>query len=170
MLRSLFKPVIFICLVSVFPVQLNAQQTSDIVAGWVEYAKVYPHNIFIKAKLDTGAKTSSINADNMAFYEVDGRRYVHFSLVNFDNQSASFEYPVLRTATIKRHFGNQQKRPVIQMQICLGNKTKAVEVTLVDRTGFNYQLLLGRNFLANDILVNSASKYLLKRGCTTAGN
>lgn len=158
------------CLLCVFPVQLHAKQTTDIVAGWVEYAKIYPHNISIKAKLDTGAKTSSINAGNMEFHEIDGRKYVRFSLVNFDNQSASFEFPVIRTATIKRHFGNQQKRPVIQLSICLGNKTKTVEVTLVDRTGFNYQLLLGRNFLANDILVNSANKYLLKHGCSSPGD
>jgi hypothetical protein len=165
--KSLFKPVMVMCLVFLLFFQVHAKETAPVVAGWVEYAKVLPHSILIKAKLDTGAKTSSINADNMRFYEVDNKTYVRFGLENFERESGVFRYPVIRTAIIKRHFGNQQKRPVIEMTLCLGNITKTAEVTLVDRTGFNYQLLLGRNFLANDLLVNSARTYLLKQGCSS---
>ncbi|NNJ91494.1 MAG: hypothetical protein HKP55_07460 [Gammaproteobacteria bacterium] len=165
--KRLFKPVTALCLVFFLFFQAHAQQTAPVVAGWVEYAKVFPNNILIKAKLDTGAKTTSINAENMQFYEIDNKQHVRFRLINFDNDAGLFDYPVIRTAKIKRHFGNQQKRPVIQMTLCLGNRKQTVEVTLVDRTGFNYQLLLGRNFLKNNILVNSAKTYLLKDGCSS---
>ena len=53
-----------------------------ITAGWVERAVVYPDGVELHAKLDTGAKTSSINAPDPVFYQQDGRQWVRLELVN----------------------------------------------------------------------------------------
>lgn len=117
------------------------------------------------AKLDTGAKTTSINAINPEFFVRDGQRWSRFSITSKDNKSVTIEAPVVREATIKRHFDQQQVRPVIMLEICIGNVRKREEVNLVDRSKLNYQLLIGRNFLNGDLLIDSASTYLLTPDC-----
>jgi len=58
-----------------------------------------------------------------------------------------------------------QERPVITIGVCLGNLFQETEVTLFDRTGFNFALLLGRRFLAGKVLVDSSRKRLLSSNC-----
>jgi hypothetical protein len=133
------------------------------VAGWVERAILFPDGLPVHAKLDTGAKTTSINAVDPVFFTRDGRRWVRFSLTNRQGQTVILEQPVVRVATIKRHFGRTQERPVINLDICIGEVRKTVEVSLVDRTGLNYQLLIGRNFLGSTLLVQSDRTYLFSK-------
>lgn len=135
------------------------------VAGWVERAILFPDGLILHAKLDTGARTSSINAVDPEFFERAGRRWVRFSLTDRDKRTAMLERPVVRTTVIKRHFGRTQERPVINLELCIGPVRKSVEVNLVDRTGLNYQLLIGRNFLAGGLLVQSGRTYLLSPDC-----
>lgn len=131
------------------------------VAGWVERAILFPDGLPVHAKLDTGATTTSINAVDPDFFTRDGRRWVRFSLTSRQGQTMILERPVVRVATIKRHFSRSQERPVIKLEICIGAVRKMVEVNLVDRTGLNYQLLVGRNFLGSSLLVQSDRTYLL---------
>jgi hypothetical protein len=145
------------------PVQ--AQSDSSPVAGWVEKARLPVPGLLLQAKLDTGAQTTSINAVDLQYFELEGQSWVRFSLKDFNDTSAILERPVVRVSTIKRHFDKQQKRPVIHLEICVGPVKKEVEVNLVDRTGLNYQLLIGRNFLANGLLINSARTYQLSPDC-----
>lgn len=146
---------------------MNAQgfASGHATAGWIEKAVLYPDGIVLHAKLDTGAETTSINAVNPEFFERDNRRWARFSLTNRDNESVTIEAKVIRDATIKRHFGKEQIRPVIMLDICIGDVRKKEEVNLVDRSNLKYQLLIGRNFLKGDILINSASTYILSPDC-----
>ncbi len=139
---------------------------ATITAGWIEKAVIYPDSISFHAKLDTGAKTTSINAAKPEFFERDGKRWSKFSITNRDNESVTIEAPVVRDATIKRHFGEQQVRSVIMLDICIGNVRKKEEVNLVDRSNLNYQLLIGRNFLKGSFLIDSGSTYKLSPDCT----
>ncbi len=134
-------------------------------AGWIEKAALLPQNITLHAKLDTGAETSSINAPDPDYFERDGKRWVRFRVTNKDIESVIIEEPIVRQSNIKRHFGEKQTRPVIRLQICVGHILKKVEVNLVDRSGLNYQLLVGRNFLEDAYLVNSGSTYTLSPDC-----
>ena len=142
-----------------------AHDGAKLAAGWVERALLFPGGLAVRAKLDTGAKTSSINAVDEKLYERDGRRWVRFTLTTHKGQTILLERPVVRTATIKRHFGRNQQRPVINLDICIGSVRKTVEVNLVDRTGLNYQLLVGRNFLKDTLLVDPGHTYLLSPDC-----
>lgn len=134
-------------------------------AGWAEKATLFPQGISFNAKLDTGAETTSINAINPEFFERDGKQWTRFKITNKQNKTATIEAPVVREATIKRHFGKQQVRPVIMLDICVGNVRKTVEVNLIDRSRLDYQLLIGRNFLKGSFLIDSGSTYMLSPDC-----
>ena len=138
------------------------------VAGWVENVSLFPGNLKIKAKLDTGAKNSSLNAKYIEDFERDGEKWVRFKLKNWKGRTEKFEARVIRTATIKQHEAESATRPVIRLGICLGNVYKEVEVNLQDRSKFNYQMLIGRSYLRNSILVNSAVTFTVQPECQGA--
>jgi len=160
--RQKIHTATIILLMSLFP-QVNA--SNMVSAGWIEKAILYPGAITLHAKLDTGAKTTSINVPKPAFFEHDDERWVRFTITNKDNRSTTIEKRVIRDAKIKRHFGNQQVRPVVLLDICIGNVRKREEVNLVDRSNLDYQLLVGRNFLKDDLLIDSGSTYILSPDC-----
>lgn len=147
-----------------------AVSTSSLAAdkrhiGWIENATIYPGNLEFKAKIDTGARTSSINARNITEFTRDGEQWVRFDIINRTGQAVQLELPVERQAIIKRHFGKRQKRFVVKMDICLGNVHKTTEVTLVDREGFIYALLIGRSFLKKHFLIDPSEQFTVKPRC-----
>lgn len=141
-----------------------ANESTLPVAGWLEYATL-PSGLKLHAKLDTGAETSSINAVGIEPFTRDDEDWIRFSLTDPKGRKATLERTVVRTATIKRHFGEKQERPVVNLEICVGSVKRYAEVSLVDRTGLNYPLLVGRNFLGGALLVDSGHTYLLPSDC-----
>lgn len=135
-------------------------------AGWIEKAVLYPQGMVLHAKLDTGAKISSLHAPDPEFVTRDGKQWARISVTNRDIETVMIEAPVVRSATIKRHFGDKQSRPVVLLDLCIGNIRKREEVNLVDRTGLNYQLLIGRNFLEGALLIDSGATYRLSPDCS----
>ncbi len=127
------------------------------ITGWVEDVYIYPEVFVIRAKIDTGAENSSLHATRISFYKYQGKRWLRFRLDNRYGETMLITKPVIRTVRIKRHLGEVQERPVIRLGICLSGITKTVDVNVVDRSGFDYQLLLGRSFLQNDFLVDPST-------------
>jgi hypothetical protein len=144
---------------------LPANAGAAVTAGWVEQARLIPSGIDLKAKMDTGAKNSSINAQSLELYQSQGEDYARFTVINKAGESVELTLPIMRFAHIKRHFGKTQQRPVVKLTICIGNLVKTAEVNLVDRAGFNYPLLIGRSFMANEFLIDSASTFVLTPSC-----
>lgn len=128
-------------------------------------ATLIPSGIELKAKLDSGAKTSSINAKEMEFFILEGKEHVRFKVKNKAGETSELTEPVIRQVSIKRHFGKSQKRPVVMLTICLGGIRKEIEVNLVDRAGFNYPLLIGRSALAGDFLIDPGAIRQLQPDC-----
>ena len=148
----------------------TAQDPAKPVAGWAERATLFPQGVIVNAKLDTGAEISSINAAGRKFFTRDGKRWVQFPLTSHNSErTVTIERPVVRVVEIKRFFGLHQDRSVIELELCVGSVRKTVEVSLVDRTGLDYQLLVGRNFLGDDLLVSAGSTYRLAPNCTNTG-
>jgi hypothetical protein len=134
--------------------------------GWLEQVGINSGGLHLVAKLDTGAKTTSLGYDEIAFFQREGRRWVRVSITNKKDKTVVLEKKVIRMVTIKQHIGETpQQRPVIMLGICLKDIYKEVEVDLMDRTGFNYSLLIGRNFLADDFVVDPAKKFTHKPRC-----
>jgi len=135
-------------------------------AGWIEKAVLYPQGIVLHAKLDTGAKTSSLHASDPEYITRDGKEWVRMNVTNRDIETVMIEAPIVRNVKIKRHFGDKQSRPVVLLDLCIGNVRKTEEVNLVDRAGMNYQLLIGRNFLEGALLIDSGETYRLSPDCS----
>ena len=136
------------------------------IVGWVEHVTILPENLKIKAKLDTGARNSSLNAINMAEFKRDEDTYVRFDLTNWKGRTETIEAKVIRIAKIKKHNSAPQLRPVIRIGICLKKIYKEVEVNLVNRSNFKYQMLIGRSFLKGDFVIDSSRTYTVKTDCT----
>lgn len=137
------------------------------IAGYVEKVKIYPGKLLFHAKLDTGARNSSINAENIEEYTNDGEDWVRFDVVNRNKRRITLEMPLVREAKIKRHFGKKQHRPVVKLGICLGSTFKEVDVSLVDRQGFLYEMLIGRSYLKHDFLIDPSKSYTKTPSCKT---
>lgn len=134
--------------------------------GWVEHVTILPENIKVKAKLDTGARNSSLNAVNIAEFKRGEDTYVRFDLTNWKGRTETIEAKVIRIAKIKKHNSKYQLRPVIRIGICLKKTFKEVEVNLVDRRNFIYQMLIGRSFLKGDFVIDSSKTNTVKTDCT----
>lgn len=126
-----------------------------VVLGWVERAMVFPVGLEFRAKLDSGARTSSIHTTRIREFRRNGQRWVDFTIDNGAGATADLELPVARFVRIREHGGSYQRRPVVKMEICVDSVYKQAEVNLVDREGFLYPLLIGRSYLKGDILVDS---------------
>jgi hypothetical protein len=140
------------------------------VAGWVEKVRIHPGGIEVKAKLDTGAKTSSLHCTCIRTIERNGEQWVSFAVTNYNDETIHMERRLERIATIRRHFGESQERYVVRVGLCVGDTYKETEVTLVDRTGFNYQMLIGRSFLTGDLLVDPQETFILPPRCNVGGS
>lgn len=135
--------------------------------GWVEHVAVDATGRALKAKLDTGARTSSLSALEVeTFRDADGADRVRFRLEGPDGEPAeTLERPVSRWVRIKRHDMKPDRRPVIELAVCLGDIRKTVEFSLADRTKFNYPVLLGRNFLKGVAVVDARSTFTREPAC-----
>lgn len=145
------------------PVPSHAQNKE--IAGWIEGVRIHPGNLYLNAKLDTGAKTSSLNAPGMKLFKQKGEQWVRFEIQNKKGKKILIEQKVERIVKIKRKLMFSQSRPVIRLGICMGNTYKEVEVSLIDRSHFNYQMLIGRNFLVDDFLVDPSLTFSKKPVC-----
>ncbi len=138
------------------------------IAGWVERVKIYPGEMILEAKLDTGAKHASINARDIETFERKGEEWVRFRIVNRDGNNLVLERPLVRETKIQRHFGKRQRRPVVKLGICVGDLYREVQVNLVNRSGFIYPMLVGRMFMRKQLLVDPALRYTAAPRCAQA--
>jgi hypothetical protein len=139
--------------------------------GWIEHAQVAAPQSggFVKmnAKIDTGADNSSLHAEHIKIYDQDGTQRVHFTVANRNGDSAEFDLPLERVADIrvKRAGAEPIQRPVVNMQVCIGNSLKAVPVNLANRGHFKYRMLIGRSYLKDEYLVNAGKQYTAEPAC-----
>lgn len=138
------------------------------LVGWVEKVRISPGGIVVHAKLDTGADYSSLNATDVEAFDKNGREMVRFSIRSRYGETVKIEKEVQRVAVIKRHSTKDQKRKVIRLGICLGATYMEADVNLVDRSKFDYQMLIGRNFLAGNAVVDPAITLTSEPSCKEA--
>jgi hypothetical protein len=133
--------------------------------GWIEHVQVPSGNMLLTAKIDTGADNSSIHAKNVEIYERTGSKRVRFSVENKQGDSQQFDLPLVRIAYIKRKGADPLQRPVVSMDVCVGDTLKTTQVNLANRGNFNYRMLIGRSFLKDTYLVNPGQKFTAEPIC-----
>jgi hypothetical protein len=138
------------------------------IIGAVEWARVEPSGLLVEARIDTGAETTSIHAEDIRRVERDGESYISFTLEDpATGEVHSLERRLQRQARIKQHGADSVSRYVVYLWVTLGNNSARVQVTLSDRKDFEYPLLLGRNFLTDAMIVDVSLHHLLDKPGTS---
>ena len=142
--------------------------SEKITYGFIEKATLVQHNLTLSAKLDTGAKSASLNAVKITEVEVDGKPYLRF-IVPSKEGDIPFQSEYIGKVQIKIRTGESQissllrktiKRPVVMMPIRLDGKERIIRVNLTNRKRFIYPLLLGREAItAFNGVIDPSAKY-----------
>ncbi len=119
-----------------------------ITIGLVEDVILLPYGVKFPARIDTGAASSSLDARELRVQ--DGT--VEFKLPQ-KYGGLQLRLPVVGWETI-RSSESRESRPVVEMELCLGPKRLLVKLNLNDRSMVKYPLILGRNFLREDYVVD----------------
>ncbi|MDI9639682.1 RimK/LysX family protein [Kamptonema cortianum] len=133
-----------------------------VVVGYLERVKLPDWGIdSIIAKLDTGAKTSTIHAENIEETE-DG--HVNFDLIlrrKGKNPIVPVNAKVVRKTSVRPSTGKAQNRYVVSTRVVMGGIEKEIEVTLSSRKRMKRRMLLGRQALAGTFLVDAGQVHVL---------
>lgn len=139
--------------------------TAKITVGWREWLSLPELGIEkVKAKIDTGARTSCIHALNIEEYEVDGEKWVKFITQPLQEDE---ETQVVCNAKVKKknHVtssgGQKELRYFIETTLHAGKYSWPIEITLTSRATMKFRMLLGRTAMENRIVVDPALSHLL---------
>ena len=146
-----------------------AMADDDQVFGWVEKATLQPWDIEVKAKLDSGALTSSLDARDIEMFEQGDEEWVRFRLKLEDQASGDvfsdqIERPLYRELAV-RGAGGRDERPVVLLEVCMGDTIYEEQFSLRDREEMNYPLLLGRRTISHLGLLDVRETFLQEPEC-----
>lgn len=174
------KALVLLTALSALSWSASAQAGKKNILGWVEFATLVEHDFTVKAKLDTGAKTSSIHAKDIETFKKDGKTWVrfHFETKEFKNDKrtkgkkrrVTIERPRVRNVIIKRHKTDYQERPVVEIALCINGEEHIEQFSLIDRSRFIYPVLLGRRALKDMALVDPGKTFLTSSKCQDEDN
>lgn len=137
-----------------------------VILGWVENVLLTEPGFRLRAKLDSGAQTSSLDARILKRFRRNGKRWVRFAVTNpKTGEEHILVRERVRTIGVVQHEGVNQVRPTVMLQICIADRLLDVEVSLIDRSAFSYTLLLGRSALGAFALIDPASTFLSRPQC-----
>ena len=140
----------------------DAKPIPDVI-GWREWVELPDLGIqSIKAKVDTGARSSSLHAFNVRQFERDGVKWVRFEIHPMQRTSAETveaESEVLETRSVRSSSGKATVRPVIVTCLKLLGKTWPIELTLANRDEMGFRMLLGREAFRHRFLVDAGTSY-----------
>ena len=155
------------------PIWANAEKPADSdnirILGWIENAYLIEPGFELKAKLDTGALTSSLDARIIKRFRQYGKRWVRFAVRDPDTgEETVLVRERQRTIGIVQHEGDSDIRPTVQVNVCIAGIEREIEVSLVDRSRFRYPLLLGRRTLKDIAIVHPGETFLSDSSCLEA--
>jgi len=138
------------------------------LVGWREWLALPDLGIeAIKAKIDTGARTSALHAFHLEEFEKDGGRWIRFllhPLQRRDDIVLTCESPIADERVVRDSGGHAEQRYVIETAFALGGVTWPLEITLTNRDDMMFRMLLGRSALRKASMnVNPARSYIVSR-------
>ena len=144
------------------PAPVVALDGGKAVLGRNEWAWLELLGRNLKARVDTGALSSSLSATELQPFERDGRDWIRFRVPDEEHPDGGelYETPLLRHVLIRQASVDElDRRPVVRLHVRVGDLTDHTEFTLTNRENMLYPLLLGRNFLRDVAIVDVARKF-----------
>lgn len=134
--------------------------------GWREWVLFEGKNNHLRAKLDTGARTSTIHAEEVELFERDREEWVRFVVVDperegHEAETVSYECPVERVARVRNADGQTSERIVVLLSFWLGGEQTTAEFTLNSRHGMLNPVLLGRRAIRELGFVDVRRSFLM---------
>ena len=149
----------------------NHMASPLITVGWREWVLLpdlgLPH---IKAKIDTGARTSCLHAFSVEPFEKNGKEWVRFGIHPHQNDIDTEVYSeaeVTDKRMVSDSGGHKEERYVITTELEIAEQRWPIEITLTNRDTMLFRMLLGRTAMENKIIVNPAESFLLGKLTTT---
>ncbi|MFL5339493.1 MAG: ATP-dependent zinc protease [Gemmataceae bacterium] len=146
---------------------MTPSEHRPVEVGWTERVDFPDWGLRrVRAKIDTGARTSAIDAPGCVLIESPGGLMAQFRLAPYRKRPDlvfPIRAPVTRLVTVKNSGGEPQRRAEVETTIRLGPVTKRIRLTLTDRAKMRFPLILGRTTLAGDFVVDVQRKNMQRR-------
>lgn len=141
----------------------TAARPDQVIAGWREWVSLPGVGVaHLKAKLDTGARSSAIHAFNLRAFDRDGRDWVRFEIHPWQRSAedaVEVELPVVDKRQVRSSNGQVEERYAVELDVALVGRTIRTVVTLSNRDEMGFRMLVGREALADGFLVDSSASY-----------
>ncbi len=143
---------------------MRKRKSPPIVVGWREMVGLPALGVVqVKAKVDTGARTSAIHATRVRRETNEGADWIRF-LIHTEQRGhgATVEAfaPLLEMRRVRSSNGESQERPVILTELTLGDRRWPIEITLTARSQMGFRMLLGRTALKGHALVDPGRSFV----------
>ena len=140
---------------------------SSTLIGWREWIAFPAWGVAaLKAKIDTGARTSALHAADLELVDRSGRRHAEFTLHPWqasDSDGVEVSVPLVDEREVTSSSGDRSVRPVVAAIIDVDGTPHEIELTLTRRDDMGFRMLLGRKAMAGRYVVDPSASYLCGR-------
>ena len=148
--------------------RLSMKSNNKPIIGWREWVSLPKLGISaIKAKIDTGARSSALHASEMEIYRSRGRDMVRFTVHPFQRNNRDkivAEVELVDRRMVRSSSGDSRLRPVILTELVLMGQRQSIELTLIDRSSMGFRMLLGREAVRGGFVVDPNRSYIAGKG------
>lgn len=142
---------------------MHKRRAEPLLIGWREWVGLPELGLsFIKAKVDSGAKTSALHAFDLEDFRWAGADWVRFSLLPSQRSTGGrveAEAQVMAWRQVRSSSGHRERRPVILTSLALLGRCWEIELTLTNRDELGFRMLLGRQALGRSFLVDPGGSF-----------
>lgn len=154
---------------------LEKKSNNTAIFGRIEKGFIKSANAQFTIKMDTGARIASLDVKKLQYFTKNNEKWVKFTITSrakrkklhkiLINTDVVIEKPIIEFVRIKKHFKNQKidQRPVVLLDIQVGNRTESIRVNLVSRKNFLYPMLFGREAINKfNAIIDPKKRFLQK--------